>query len=519
MEGAAAQYNWSGVIDFLIGQCRQSSVKEAEWELAKKELEDKVAQLEASLHAQEGLNSDLVKRVKMLEFSLKRERMKFMAYLTKSNHEEREQILAELKKSDTENLPQRVEDEAGLQRPDLELSKRRAKRQRNFLEKVLKEFDCTDILEEIKRQDDEGYFDKKNSNLELENELMSSPMNNPGKAKYNVFGGDKPPKHSLEDTEGIEPIFRIKVHSEELKCLSLAEEGKRLVSCGEDGKVCLMNIENLLTRSPDNIILSSSTEDSLGAHSVTARGNICFSGGGDGKVKLWELGKGISIGDSVDLHKDVVNNVRVHSKENLLLTTSIDGTIRCLKYKPGAFVDKATTPNFVLGYSQTPKSLCWASEGKSQFGVGVFEENDLYMFDLKSPKPLTSIKLPQSKGKGVRQLQALPTEQGYLAASEDGCVYQIDSVSNRVVQKFQIGVDPISALSISNDGLNFLTGGADGVVKVWDRRKGKALAEVIAHRRKQNDAVSSLVYLKEQGCFVSGGADGELAGFRVAGLY
>lgn len=510
-----SNYTWSGVIDFMIGQCRQSTIRESEWELEKKDLKEQITTLEANLKAQEGLNADLIKRVKMLEVSLKKERMKFMAYLSKTNHEEREQILAELRRTDAESIPQKAEADLSQLRPDLELSKRRAKRQRAFLEKVLKEFDCTDILEEIRLHDDDaGFFDKRNSAAELESELLASPKGAGNSAdKGNIL------RSGIHDSHGLEVAFKLGLHSDEIKEIVMAEDGKKLITVGEDGKVCLLSAEGILNKKPDSLLIATSVEDSFGVISAAARGNTLFTGSAEGKIRIWEVGRNLTYCDSFDFHKDNVNNLRIHSKENVLLSTSLDGTIRCIKFKPGQLVDKHHANNFVLGHSLTPSSLSWSGDGRNIFGLGVLEEPEVFFFDIKSPKPSSSLKLDPSKNISALQIQAIPNEQTYVVAGSDGKIYIIDSQANRVVQRFDGHSQRCTAISVSNDGLHFASGGNDGLVKVWDRKKGRVISEVNAHRRHQEAVINSLLFDKGQDCILSGGADGQLIAFKLTDLY
>ena len=67
-------YSWAGVIDFLNENQRIAKMKEAEWDLEKQQLQNRANFLEQELAAQEILNKDLMKRVKMLEYALREER-------------------------------------------------------------------------------------------------------------------------------------------------------------------------------------------------------------------------------------------------------------------------------------------------------------------------------------------------------------------------------------------------------------------------------------------------------------
>ena len=55
---------------------RSFAMKETEWQIAKENYEKKIAQLEGELKAHENINIDLLKRIRMLEFALAKERKK-----------------------------------------------------------------------------------------------------------------------------------------------------------------------------------------------------------------------------------------------------------------------------------------------------------------------------------------------------------------------------------------------------------------------------------------------------------
>ena len=56
---------------------RSQYTKETEWLFEKSQMQQKIAQLEGVLSAQENINEDLIKRIKMLEFCLREERVKY----------------------------------------------------------------------------------------------------------------------------------------------------------------------------------------------------------------------------------------------------------------------------------------------------------------------------------------------------------------------------------------------------------------------------------------------------------
>jgi len=70
--------------------------------------------------------------------------------------------------------------------------------------------------------------------------------------------------------------------------------------------------------------------------------------------------------------------------------------------------------------------------------------------------------------------------------------------------------DSVSALSISNSGLQLLSGGHDGSIRCWDVRKKQCIQDLIAHRRKYDEGVKFLATFPNDHSmrFASAGADG-----------
>ena len=60
---------------------RANFTKETEWLFEKSQMTQRTVQLEGMLKAQESINEDLVKRIKMLEFCLREERIKYARVL------------------------------------------------------------------------------------------------------------------------------------------------------------------------------------------------------------------------------------------------------------------------------------------------------------------------------------------------------------------------------------------------------------------------------------------------------
>ncbi|KAJ3275906.1 hypothetical protein HDV01_006772 [Terramyces sp. JEL0728] len=69
-------YSFPGVLHYLQNEWRKFERERNEWEIERSELKAKVAYLEGERRAMDNLKSDLLRRIKMLEYALKQERNK-----------------------------------------------------------------------------------------------------------------------------------------------------------------------------------------------------------------------------------------------------------------------------------------------------------------------------------------------------------------------------------------------------------------------------------------------------------
>ena len=65
------------IVASLKDMQRSNFTKETEWLFEKSQMTQQITQLEGMLKAQESINEDLIRRIKMLEFCLREERIKY----------------------------------------------------------------------------------------------------------------------------------------------------------------------------------------------------------------------------------------------------------------------------------------------------------------------------------------------------------------------------------------------------------------------------------------------------------
>merc|ERR1712130_210917 len=75
-EGSECRYSLPGILHFLQHEWSRFELERAQWEAEKAELQARIAFLQGERRGQENLKRDLIRRIKMLEFALKKERIK-----------------------------------------------------------------------------------------------------------------------------------------------------------------------------------------------------------------------------------------------------------------------------------------------------------------------------------------------------------------------------------------------------------------------------------------------------------
>ncbi|CAH8681000.1 unnamed protein product [Schistosoma rodhaini] len=76
----APHYTIQGVLHFLQTEWNRLEMQRSQWEVERAELQARIAFLQGERRGQENLKQDLVRRIKMLEYGLKQERVKFHLY-------------------------------------------------------------------------------------------------------------------------------------------------------------------------------------------------------------------------------------------------------------------------------------------------------------------------------------------------------------------------------------------------------------------------------------------------------
>ena len=327
-------YTWSGVISFLNENCKATEIEKTQWLVEKKQFIERISQLEGELQASEAVNKDLIRRVKMLEFSLRQERIKY-AKLTGGHHRVNSDVISTILSRGEKN-----KDSIGQMLP-----KRRTRAHRQLLSKYLQELGLEDIFtgdlppRQIHHRPSKSYGSNLQALVELPPETEISPILKSETLKINIFE-EKSVKKSWEMK------IALKSHMDVVRSLHFAQKEGILASASED---CLIKLWDISSFEGFNENTQVEPYYSLRGHKksiFTMTGNtlgdeqLLYSAGEEGIIRVWELlpprevnafGQAPERSYCVGVwasHSEAIWDLKHHPVDGLILSASADGIVK-----------------------------------------------------------------------------------------------------------------------------------------------------------------------------------------------
>lgn len=269
------------------------------------------------------------------------------------------------------------------------------------------------------------------------------------------------------------PIFGI-------KALTIAPDGRTLVSGARDGKIIFWNLQT-----GERLREWIADKEGVETIAIDRDGKILVSGGIDGQIKVWSYPDGKLLhkisGHSAPISK-VIIVAEPTTNRQLIISTSDDRTIRIWDLSTHRSVG---TLDGITGYAAdliiTPdRRYAIASEKQ---GIGDNTSPKIQIWDWHQRKIVRTIPLPAS---GFSPLAVTPDSK-YLIGGSFGQLTGRNSAINtlklwqiatgKLSYEFPDNVESIESLVVSKDGKLLVCGTYDGKVKVWNLSTRKLLSE------------------------------------------
>lgn len=196
-------------------------------------------------------------------------------------------------------------------------------------------------------------------------------------------------------------------------------------------------------------------------------GNTLASGSNDGTAKLWSVsssGKGREVG-TLKGHSGSIDQLGWHpSNSSTLATAASDKTVRIWDSRAAKSVAKIATPGENI-------NIVWSRDGKT---IAVGNKNEMVsMIDVRRGKIMRKVRFQCEVNEMVwhpkQDLLMLAT--GHKKPVVDEGIIEVMRVKNYALQSVrQVKAHCANAycIDITRDGKKFATGGADGLVCVFD---------------------------------------------------
>ena len=410
--------NVNDIIKNFSNMVRNFAMKETEWQISKENYEKKIAQLEGELRAHENINIDLLKRIRMLEYELAKERKdknidinsnddlyKDLQYPNLIKEEDLKFLEETANKPSLLSILQSIGIDENLANnlfTDFELNK-------NELEAMIKK----DIEEKLMKSENNNANNNAN---EIQNENKNNKYNNISNANNNNINknyknvnnniqNEINNNNNISNTQNIKSSniskneeqnfnysfnlnnsVELRYHFDEVRKLSYLENINSLVSVSED---CLIYVWSL-----DNISFNPSSENvepylHLRGHTGPlfcvehGKDNLIYTGGSEGLIQIFNIlpeSEITSYGSSDEVfnlsigyfqnnseNNEIYWELKHHPKENVLISLCSDGDI--------TFWETTTIEEYISAFNK----------GKFKWDKSTKSKKSLYLDEISIP--------------------------------------------------------------------------------------------------------------------------------------
>ena len=367
--------NVNDIIKNFSNMVRNFAMKETEWQISKENYEKKIAQLEGELRAHENINIDLLKRIRMLEYELAKERKdknieinsnedlyKDLQYPNLIKEEDLKFLEETANKPSLLSILQSIGIDENLANnlfTDFELNKNEleAMIKKDIEDKLLKSENnnVNNNMNEIQNDNKNTKYNNQNNinnninkNYKNVNNNAQNEINNNISNAQNIKASNisKNEEQNFNYSFNLNNCVELRYHFDEVRKLSYIENINSLVSVSED---CLIYVWSL-----DNISFNPSSENvepylHLRGHTGPlfcvehGKDNLIYTGGSEGLIQIFNIlpeseitpyGSSdevfnLSIGyfQNNNENNEIYWELKHHPKENLLISLCSDGDI------------------------------------------------------------------------------------------------------------------------------------------------------------------------------------------------
>lgn len=304
------------------------------------------------------------------------------------------------------------------------------------------------------------------------------------------------------DLDPTAAVLALHAHDGSVEAVRFIDDGAALVTGGADGRVLYWE----LGRPPEPVQLGQHDDWIMAVESLQPRSRVVISAGLDGVVRILDLD---SPSDAwfADLHRAEAGDPdRAGWIWDLALVPGMEEMVTV--GEDGVIVRSALDPPRILDRLMgdgTPLTAVAVAAGGTPMAVG----DEAGRVTVMRSEEAEEVALEPHQGPVV-ELDFSPDAGKLLSVAADGKARVFETASWDMVVEVTEHTQPLLTGGFSPSGGRFLTAGFDTAVLVWDAVSGDLACELDGHL----DAVSSAIFLAEDRV-VTGGSDGRVRVWEI----
>ncbi|MBA3872105.1 MAG: WD40 repeat domain-containing protein, partial [Anaerolineae bacterium] len=231
---------------------------------------------------------------------------------------------------------------------------------------------------------------------------------------------------------------------------------------------------------------------------LTADGRYVLSASADMTERLWDLESGQLI-RRFEGHKGFVFFVKISPDGRTGISTSDDGTAVLWDIETGQKLQRLTLPS---GNGTT--DAAYLLDGKKALiatgdpSYTIFVPGDIILWDLATGEEIHRFKGHQAQ---VAALSISPDGLNFLSGAIDGTMFLWNIETGQIIRRFEGNPQWVATVAFSPDGRTALSGGHGGNLLMWDVQTGKNIQNLVGH----TGIVGDVKFLQDGNRALSGG--------------
>jgi WD40 repeat protein len=291
------------------------------------------------------------------------------------------------------------------------------------------------------------------------------------------------------DLETGKRLKTLEGHEDRVTCLSVTPDGRRAVSGGEDGMLCLWNLQD------GHCLRRFEAGVSPSCVWIRPDGERAFSGG-LGELTVWDLERAEPI-RRIECPTMSVGDLSATLDGRLVITLSrprwsSESTLELWDPESGQRLRE------LEGQNGTDNSVRLSVDGR--IAVSANSDKHLWVWNLETGQCLH--RLPGHSG-WVRCAAITADGKRAVSSGDDKTIRLWDLEASRCVKAFAGHTDRVMSLDLTPDGAKAVSGSVDGTLRTWDVERGTCAGESEKHLQ----SVESLDLTADGQTLISGGED------------